>query len=151
MTANPETVARTAHRVAEQTAHHEQALKEVDSAYDELLGEILQAAAPALPAICSPIPARSDLSGLCLVRGDGEDIWWLEDGSLIITGGGMSRSCDAVAVCELYGRAGVVDAVMQVSVALDAQVRGNKNKSTEKIRRQATQIRALAELARGLS
>lgn len=151
MTANAQTVAKTAGRVAQQNANHEQALEEIDAAYDELLSGILQAAAAALPAICSPLPDRSDLSGLCLVRGEGENIWWLEDGSLLLVGGGMSRPCDTVAVCERYGRAGVVDAVMQVSVALDAQVRGNKSKSTEKIRRQAQQIRALAVLARGLS
>jgi hypothetical protein len=54
-------------------------------------------------------------------------------------------------LCDLYGRAGVVDAVTQVSIALDAQLRGNKHKSTEKIHRQADQIRALAVLAKGLS
>jgi hypothetical protein len=153
MTANAKIVAKNASRVARQNALHEQAIEDVDASFDELLREILQAALPALPALCSPVvePDRSDRSGLCLVRGDGENIWWLENGTLLLVGDGSSRSCDTVAVCDRYGRAGVVDAIMQVSVALDAQIRGNKQKSTEKIRRQAEKVRALAVLARGLS
>jgi hypothetical protein len=138
--------------VAAQHDDLEAAERDSEVAYVELLSTVLEAASPALLAISSAIPG-ADGRGLCLVHGEGEDLWWLENGTIVtITRTGTSRQepVTVESLVKIYGRHGAVDAVMQISIAIDAQLRGGKQQATEKMRRRAEQIRALATLAKGL-
>lgn len=167
MTADPVTIGKNAQRVADQHDDHEHAIAVEDNAYLDLLESVLRAAEPARDALGSALPddgSGGRRSGLLLVRGEDEEIWWLDPTSAADAAhdaGGLWRRfrtpsgwkgepCLADAVVN-YGRHGVVEAIMQISIALDAQLRGGKQKATEKIRRRAEQIRALSTLVRALA
>lgn len=154
MTADPKAVARNADRVAAQHEEHESAIDAEEDAYAELLEAVLEAAAPALPALSSAVPDYDELNGLLLLRVGDLSVWWihLDDPSELRWIGPERDDGGRVKEFALeHGRQGVVDAIMQVAVSLDAQLRGGKHKATEKIRRRAVQIHALATLAKALS
>lgn len=147
---------KNARRVAEQHEEHERVIDDEEGAYAELLQAILYSAVPAHPAISSAIPGHDDLRGVQLVRTDEGTIWWIENDERLvelvhITPNGTVTPSLLSDIPEQYGRSAVVDAIMKLSVAIDAQIRGNKRSATEKIRRRADQIRALAVVVRGLS
>lgn len=154
MTADPETVARNARRVNHQHEDHEHAVDSEEEAYATLLQSVLNAAVMALPAISSALPLSIDahqFRGIVLVRGDDADVWWLESNELVSFKLGSTSQLTVGEISSFYGRQGVVDAIMAISVAIDAQLRGGKHKATEKILRRAEQIQAIATLARGIS
>lgn len=145
---DPRIVRRNAERVAAQHADYEEAETDEEGAYADLFESILLAAEPALSAISSLIP-NTDRRGLLLIKGEREEIWWLESGVLMSFP--PETECTPTDVAELYGRVGIVDAIMRICTAIEAQLRGGKAQANEKIRRRADQIHALATLARGLS
>lgn len=154
MTADPDTVARNARRVDHQHDDHERAVDGEETAYADLLDAVLSAATVALPAISSALPLSLDatqLRGIVLVRGDDAEVWWLESNELVSFKLGSTSQLTVGEISSFYGRHGIVDAIMAISVAIDAQLRGGKHKATEKILRRAEQIQAIATLARGIS
>jgi hypothetical protein len=151
MTADPKRIAENAKEVLDQHERQQDAIADELDAYVELLDEVMMSAATALDALVSAIPDRDGGFGLCLVRGEGETVWWSQNGSLQVIRGQHASSITPKELVERYGRHAAVDAVIQISVALDAQLRGGKNQSTQRTRRRADQIRALAVLARGIS
>lgn len=149
-TTDPKRIAADADKVAKQHDDFENAESDETMAYLELLREVMDAAQPALLAISSAVPGH-DLRGLQLLRGENEDVWWLEHDEICRVTSTNHMPWSARQIVDNYGRHGVVDAVVQIAAALDAQLRGGKSQSTHKIRRRADQIRALAVLVRGLS
>jgi hypothetical protein len=150
VTTDPKSIGQAAQRVAKQHDDFEAAEADELDAYVELLGEVMSAARVSLPAISSNIPGR-DLRGVQLLRGENEDVWWLESDELYRVTRDDHGRWSARDIISAYGRHGAVDAILQIAGALDAQLRGGKSQSTHKIRRRADQIRALAVLAKGLS
>lgn len=148
------TIAKNARRVADQHEDHERALDAEEGAYTELLDSVLRAGAPALLAISSASNMSLDgevLRGLCLIKGEDEEIWWLEKDELVAYKHGSVKTISVADVLASYDRHAIVEAITQISVAMDRQLRGGKHQATEKIRRRAEQVRALASLARGIS
>ena len=104
-TTDPKVIASDARKVMSQHAEFENAEHEEARAYLELLTEVLAAAEPALPAISSAVPDH-DLRGLLLVRGEGEDLWWAEDGQLTRVTRKGHGPLSAAYLVDNYGRHG---------------------------------------------